>query len=124
MPGASGGGGSGIAARVRPLTSAQLRGRTERAYALWLAKRRQFHELWNRNVSVPSQTHDNVAYVVRVDARGDAAAGECPDWQFRRPPGGCKHMRAVQMFFLRGTRAQRRGARAPRLRARRANLRL
>ena len=98
-------------ARRRPPTEEQLRRRRDRAVRLWLDHGDEF--AWTRryDVRAPSQTYEDRRYTVRLDRQEHVVSGTCPDWRFRHPRGGCKHMIAVQNYFLRG-----RGARQARQR--------
>ena len=53
-------------------------------------------------LAVPSQQFDTnqVTYRVRFDPDTlRVTGGSCPDERFRRPPGGCKHMRAAKIWL-------------------------
>ena len=51
---------------------------------------------------VPSQQYDTNGVTYRVRFEPDSlrvTSGSCPDERFRRPPGGCKHMRAAKIWL-------------------------
>ena len=51
---------------------------------------------------VPSQQFDTNHVTYRVRFEPDTlrvTGGSCPDERFRRPPGGCKHMRAAKIWL-------------------------
>jgi hypothetical protein len=46
---------------------------------------------------VPSDSVWNAAYMVAKTSTGEWNCS-CPDWLYRRPEGGCKHMLYVEMW--------------------------
>jgi len=60
------------------------------------------NDLTATHVMVPSDRDPSQHYAVEI-RDGQVWWCACRDWQYRRPEGGCKHMRAVQqdLFSLR-----------------------
>ena len=80
--------------------------RAERARQLLRDKEGEFTVYSNVRMKVPSQQSAHLPYRVilrRSDGRRYAirvpAAGTCPDYKYRRPPGGCKHMIAAEEYL-------------------------
>lgn len=73
--------------------------RSERADVILATKGAQFRMLTRRLVSVPSQYVAGKAYHVTL-ANGAAVRGSCPDWRYRHPADGCKHMIAAGRYVL------------------------
>ena len=56
----------------------------------------------NTEIAIPSQTYPRVRYrvgLVRRGAQRVVATGDCKDYRYRDPAGGCKHMRAATMYL-------------------------
>jgi hypothetical protein len=56
----------------------------------------------NTEIAIPSQTYPRVRYrvgLVRRGAQRVVATGDCKDYRYRDPVGGCKHMRAATMYL-------------------------
>ena len=88
--------------------------RAERARRLLRDKEAEFTVHNNRRMTVPSQQVAHAPYTVRLrksagrryDLR-EPASGTCPDYRYRRPAAGCKHMLAAEEY-LRKHAAERR----------------
>lgn len=72
--------------------------REQRAHDLLALKGSQFDLVTRRRMKVPSQYVPGRTYDVTMD-RGRAVRGSCPDYKYRRPAGGCKHMRAATRYY-------------------------
>lgn len=59
----------------------------------------QFRVVTRRLMSVPSQYVSGKSYRVTMSG-GSAVRGSCPDWLYRHPVGGCKHMIAAGRYVL------------------------
>ena len=82
--------------------------REARARNLLRDKEHLFHVWSNTQMEVPSQQVAHAAYEVtlaRVAGRRYAlrvpVSGSCPDYQYRRPADGCKHMIAAEAYLKR-----------------------
>lgn len=73
--------------------------RALRADMILASKGAQFRVVTRRLVSVPSQYVAGKSYQVTL-AGGTAVRGSCPDWRYRHPAGGCKHMIAAGRYML------------------------
>ena len=72
--------------------------RTERATIIFNTKQDEFRMVTRRRMKVPSQFTAGKLYDVTV-ANRHAVSGSCPDYRYRHPAGGCKHMRAADMYI-------------------------
>jgi hypothetical protein len=80
--------------------------RAERADQLLRDKEWEFTVYSNQRMKVPSQQTAHLPYTVylgRHDGRRQTTrvvvSGSCPDYVYRRPAGGCKHMIAAERYL-------------------------
>ena len=62
------------------------------------SKEREFNLVTRRLMQVPSQYTAGLRYSVRMH-NGHAVSGSCPDYRYRHPVGGCKHMLAADKYY-------------------------
>jgi hypothetical protein len=74
--------------------------RAARAAMLLNAKSSEFRVVTRRLMQVPSQYTAGKLYNVTMKD-GHAVSGSCPDYRYRDPDGGCKHMIAADLYMLR-----------------------
>lgn len=72
--------------------------RKDRADIIYNEKQLEFKVLSRRLMKVPSQYVPAKSYKVTID-KGHAVSGTCPDYRFRHPQGGCKHMIAAEKYI-------------------------
>lgn len=71
--------------------------RASRAAIILQQKRHEFKEVTRRLTLVPSQHTAGKRYRVAMQG-GRAVRGSCPDYRYRQPVGGCKHMIAATKY--------------------------
>ena len=72
--------------------------RKDRADIIYYEKHLQFKVFSRRLMGVPSQYKHDKIYKVTVKDR-HAVSGSCPDYKYRHPKGGCKHMIAADKYI-------------------------
>jgi len=72
--------------------------RAARAEIILATKESEFDLVTRRLMNVPSQYTAGLLYSVRME-NGHAVSGSCPDYLYRHPANGCKHMLAANRYY-------------------------